>query len=241
VFTLSLVFFNRLAADESANPNANLKAFSSFPPAPLKLAREKNAPHLWLPEQPLPNELPFWRAKESIQKKMREERMIPVSVNKKNLEDAVISYEIKGAGIVHAGGKKAFETSQKYQKLSEVSSHFKSVFYDEKNQQLFLVIEALGYETKMILAMDTIEEKKRREIQFEVVWGELKGMRGAIGFENLDDEHSEVSILSHYQAKKFPLPKIFMGFAFEILTQKIAEKMRHFIETHRDESEPDKH
>ena len=85
----------------------------------------------------------------------------------------------------------------------------------------------------MILAMDLVTEKKRSEIQFEVVWGELKGMTGAIGFENMNDESCEVSILSHYQAARFPLPKIFMGFAFEVLTQKVAEKMRSYIESEK--------
>ncbi len=164
---------------------------------------------------------------------MREERLIPVSVTKQDLRKNLISYDVKGAGVVHAGLAKAFEISQRFEKLTEVSSNFKSVFYDKKNRQLFLVVSALGYETRMILAIDQLDFKKRKEIQFEVVWGELKGLKGAIGYEALDDEYTEVSILSHYQAEKFPLPKVFMGFAFEVLTQKIAEKMRTFIEDRR--------
>ena len=216
----------------SVTAAAQSKNFATFPPAPIKIERAKLPLHLWLAEEPLKADLPFWRQKETLRKKMREDRLIAVSVSKQNLAKALVSFDVKGAGYVHANLKQAFAISQKFSELTAVSSHFKSVYYDEKNQQLFLVLEALGYETRMILAIDIVQEKKRKEIQFEVVWGELKGLRGAIGFEALDADQTEVSILSHYQAEKFPLPKIFMGFAFEVLTQKIAEKMRVFIEQH---------
>ncbi len=198
----------------------------------MKFQREKGPLQLWVSEDAQKSDLPFWRQKEALLKKMREDRHIVVSVNKADL-GKLISYDVKGAGYVHASLKRAFEISQNFEKLPLVSSHFRKVFFDVKNQQLFLVVEALGYETRMILTIDKIEEKKRKEIQFEVVWGELKGLRGAIGFEALDEDHTEVSILSHYQAERFPLPKVFMGFAFEVLTQQIAERMRNFIEENR--------
>jgi uncharacterized membrane protein len=209
------------------------KSFPNFPPPPFKFERAKGPLRLWLAENPSNAELPFWRKSEDLRKKMREQRWIPVSVSQKNIAKSLISYDVKGAGDVHTSMNKAFKISQNFEKLTEVSANFKSVFYDEKNHQLFLVLSALGFETRMILAIDQLEFKKRKEIQFEVVWGELKGLKGAVGFEALDDEYTEVSILSHYEAEKFPLPKVFMGFAFEVLTQKIAEKMRTFIEFHR--------
>ncbi len=209
------------------------KAFSQFPPEPLKFIRDKKDLKLLLQEEPSAQDMPFWRSKKNIHRKMLEERLIPVSVNQSKLSGGLIAFDVKGAGIVHSAREGAFKTAQEYAKLTQVSSHFKSAYYDEKNKQLFLAVEALGYETRMILAIDLVAQKKRSEIQFEVVWGELKGMTGAIGFENLNDESCEVSILSHYQATQFPLPKIFMGFAFEVLTQKVAEKMRSFIESER--------
>ena len=205
-------------------------ALARFPPEPVKFTRTKKVVGLILPSEPKPSEMPFWRSKAQIHKKMLEDRLISVSVNSSTLPNGKVAFDMKGAGIVHAPRESAFKTSQEFDKLTKVSSNFKSSYYDEKNSQLFVVIEALGFETRMILAIDRVIEKKRSEIQFEVVWGELKGMAGAIGFENVSEESCEVSILSHYEAVKLPLPKIFMGFAFEVVTQKIAEKMRSFIE-----------
>ncbi len=231
----SLVF---LAMTQIAVAAAKEKSFSKFPPEPFRFVREKKPLKLFLSADPAQSENPFWRNKKDIHRKMIEERMIPVSVSRSNLVGGLIAFDVKGAGIVHAQIESAFKISQEFNKLTQVSSHFKSAFFDEKNNQLFLVISALGFETRMILALDLVVEEKRSEIQFEVVWGELKGMTGAIGFENVinegndrnKDESCEVSILAHYQAAKFPLPKIFMGFAFEVVAQKVAEKMRSFIE-----------
>ncbi len=212
---------------------ADSRSFAQFPPPPFKFVREKRALKLLLPEEPAVHEIPFWRSKKAVHRKMLEDRYIAVSVSQSTLPNKMSAFDVRGAGVVHAPRESAFKTSLEFDKLTEVSSNFKSVFYDEKNGQLFLVVQALGFETRMILAIDRVIEKKRSEIQFEVVWGELKGMTGAIGFENVGDESCEVSILSHYQAEKFPLPKIFIGFAFELVTQKIAEKMRSFIEAHK--------
>ena len=208
-------------------------SFSKFPPGPVKFVRINRARQLRMKPDPPANEMPYWRLKKNIYKKMLEERLITVSVHKSKISEELIAFDVKGAGIVHAQSETALKISQEYSKLTKVSSHFKSAYFDEKNSQLFLVVEAFGFETRMILAMDLVTEKKRSEIQFEVVWGELKGMTGAIGFENMNDESCEVSILSHYQAARFPLPKIFMGFAFEVLTQKVAEKMRSYIESEK--------
>ncbi len=209
------------------------KALARFPPEPIKFARTKKVVGLILPSEPSASEMPFWRNKVQIRKKMLEDRLISVSVNTSTLPSGMVAFDVKGAGIVHAPRESAIKTSLEFDQLTKVSSNFKSSYYDEKNSQLFVVIEALGFETRMILAIDRVVEKKRSEIQFEVVWGELKGMAGAIGFENVNDESCEVSILSHYEAAKLPLPKVFIGFAFEVVTQKIAEKMRSFIESQK--------
>ncbi len=227
VFSIQLLFLNFTFGEGKE------KSFAQFPPPTFKFAREKKMPHLFLAENPKNKDIPFWRSRESVHNKMLEDRHIPVSVTKQNLPDGFLAFDVKGAGIVHTPASAALKTSQEFNKLTQVSSHFKSAYYDEKNSQLFLILEALGYETRMIMAIDLVKEKKRTEIQFEVVWGELKGMKGAIGFEPVGEESCEVSILSHYKAKSFPLPKIFMGFAFEVITQKVAEKMRTFIENEK--------
>ena len=57
------------------------------------------------------------------------------------------------------------------------------------------------------------------------------GMKGVIGFERLGPRSTEVSFTGDFQAKELPLPKVLMSFALEVVTQKVAESMRHYIET----------
>ncbi len=82
----------------------------------------------------------------------------------------------------------------------------------------------------MILEIYPASGDGRDEIQFDVVWGNFKGMKGQIGFESTALAKTEMSLIASYQSKSLPLPKVLMGLALETVTQKIAEKLRAFIE-----------
>ena len=56
-------------------------------------------------------------------------------------------------------------------------------------------------------------------------------MKGFIGFESASLGTTEMSLIASYQSKVLPLPKILMGLALEVVTQKVAEKLRAFVET----------
>jgi hypothetical protein len=179
------------------------------------------------------SELPFWRTRPTLQKKIREERAIVVSVKRENVgrENKLIRFTMNGAGLVAKPKDFCFEVSQRYEKLKEISHHFRTVEFDAKTRQLFLVTEALGYQARMILKLTPVSEDWRSELQWEVVWGHFKGMKGIVGYERIDERRTEVSIQAIFEAAELPLPKILMGFALEVITQKVAEKMRSYIES----------
>jgi uncharacterized membrane protein len=179
---------------------------------------------------------PFWKSKPHLLKKIRDERAVIVSVRNEEIsrEPRRIRFSIQGVGIVSRPPEICFRMSQQYHRLPLVSEHFKTVSFDPSKSELFLVTEALGYQARMILKMNPVHQSKgREELKWEVVWGHFKGMRGVIGFEPVssnDGARTEMSLESAYESEELPLPKVLMGFALEVVTQKVAEKMRTFIE-----------
>ena len=173
---------------------------------------------------------PFWRRKAELTRKMRDERAVLVSVKREDIAGDQIRFTMAGAGIVSRSKDFCFRVAQQYEKLKEVSDHFKTVTFDRSARQLFIVTEALGYQARMIMRVSPVSEDWRNELQWEVIWGHFKGMTGLIGFEKTDGDHTEISLNARYEAAELPLPRILMGFALEVITQKVAEKMRAFIE-----------
>jgi glucose/arabinose dehydrogenase len=177
------------------------------------------------------SEQPFWRRRPALMQKIREDREIVVAVRKEDIPNDQIRFTMAGAGMVAKPKNFCFGISQQYSRLKEISDHFKTVSYESSTNQLFLVTEALGYQARMLLKILPVTEDWRSELQWEVVWGHFKGMTGLIGFEKLDDSHTEMSFNARYEASELPLPRILMGFALEVITKKVAEKMRAFIES----------
>lgn len=175
-------------------------------------------------------ELPFWKSKPVLVEKLRTERVIIVSVKRDDLSNGRIRFLMTGAGVVKRPKDICFQVSQQYTKLKEVSEHFKTVRYESKSRELLLVIEVLGYQAQMSLRLNPVNEDWRSELQWEVIAGHFTGMTGIIGFEKIEGDRTEMSIDAKYEAAEFPLPRILMGFALEVVIQKVAEKMRTFIE-----------
>ncbi len=194
---------------------------SPTPPPTLSIA--KNAPL---------SAKPYWKSKPALLKRMLDERFITVSVKRESLPDGRMAFIMAGAGDVNREKEASARMAQDYPKLKEISDHFKTVSFEEKTQKLFIISEALGYEARMLLQLTPISEDWRSEVQWEVIWGSFKGMKGLIGFERLGPRSTEVSFQGRYEAKELPLPPFLMGFALEVIVQKVAEKMRTYLEAH---------
>jgi hypothetical protein len=163
---------------------------------------------------------------------MLEERFITVSVKHEDAPNGRVAFIMSGAGDVARPKEASFKLAQEYPRLKEVSDHFKTVSFDEKQQKLFIITEALGYQARMLMKLTPVREDWRSEVQWEVIWGSFKGMKGVIGFERLAPRLTEVSFQARFEAEELPIPKFLMGFALEVVTQKVAEKMRTYLEDH---------
>lgn len=199
----------------------------SLLPKPVNLKSSRQLVH----EKDLPlSKQPFWRTKPGLMERMERDRQVLTSVTKSDAPNGEVKFDMKVAGIVSTPRGFAFKTGQAYPRLKEVAENFKTVHYKPEQNRLYLVMTALGFQERMVLQMHPASGSGRDEIQFDVIWGNFKGMKGFIGFESISLTKTEMSLIASYQSKTLPLPKILMGFALEVVTQKVAEKMRAFTE-----------
>lgn len=182
----------------------------------------------------LSKESRFWK-KPELQRRMKDERAVVVNVTTDKVDapsqkKLLTKFTMRGAGHVNRDQATAFQLAQEYSRLKEVSDHFKTVKWDAASSELFLITEAMGYQARMIMKVTPQTVGSDRHLNWEVIWGHFKGMKGTIGFERVDHRKTEVSFISNYEAEELPLPKVLMGFALEVITQKVAERMRSFLE-----------
>jgi len=177
------------------------------------------------------NQDAFWKKRPELVRKIRDERSILVSVTESNELGKGISFKMLGVGIVRRSKEFSFRASQEYSRLPQVSDHFQEAVYAESSHQLLLVVAALGFKTRMVLRILPVAGEERSELQWEVIHGSFKGLKGLVGYERDGDGKTEMSLDAHYTAETLPLPKPLMGFALEVIIQKVAEKMRSFIES----------
>jgi hypothetical protein len=178
---------------------------------------------------------PFWRTKEKAMDKITRERAIIVSVKAEEVK--VIKKRrltMVAGGQVNAPVQKAFAIATDYNRLKEVSDHFKEVKFDPATHQLYVHGVAFNYHARMyILMKENIEDANNPRIEWRVVKGEFLGMQGHVSFENYQNK-SLMGLYANYEAEKLPLPEFFIEFALEVVIQRVGTLMRSFIEKNAD-------
>ena len=105
------------------------------------------------------------------------------------------------------------------------------VQYTEPTQQLRLHLATLGYHARMLLKLEHRTAAKVEEIHWRAAEGSFEGMLGTIRMEDDGRQGTELSLSADYEASKLPLPKTLMGLGLEIVAQRVAIKMRDYIES----------
>lgn len=205
---------------------------------------------------------PFWEGKPKIEARLRDERAVLVSVRTEKgvLDKEADLFTINGVGWVKRDAATIFRMAQQYERMKDVSDMFREVKYEPKTNRVFVICQALGYQARMLMSVTPTDAAtgKPREIAFKVVDGHFLGLSGTMAFRELPPGPSqlsgqtEVTFRVHHEAREIPIPRILVGFALEVLVQKVAIKMRsHFEEAkaewpgpesqHQSQHEPPKH
>jgi hypothetical protein len=178
---------------------------------------------------------PFWKSKPDVEKRILKDHLVVVSADTDKVQDKPPLHLMKvvAGGAVDVPFGFTFKTITDYEKLKDVDDHFKESKYDKDKKTLFLHMEALSYHARMHLKLSEVElhNKKNRikQVQWECVEGQFKGMKGVFQVEEIERQKTEISMTAVYRSETLPLPKVLMGLGLEIIGRQVATKIRDYI------------
>lgn len=170
------------------------------------------------------------------QSKRREQMLVHkklyVNVQTDQLKNKSEELVMEAEGIVAAPYQNTLKIVTDYSQLKDVSGHFRKVVYRKDNQRLYLLVGAMGYVAQLWMQL---KENQDKEEVYRLDWvidrGKFKGMQGQIIYEPIGFRHTRIQMKSKLQAKKLPLPPIISRLALEVLSHRVASRMRTYIET----------
>ncbi len=185
----------------------------------------------------------FWRDNPKLLKKVHENRDILVSVKSTmapKISPKAKHLDMQGVGLVNSPTETAFKLAKDFSNLPKVSSFIKKVKYDAVSHKLYMHSVAFDYHAKMWMLVGFVEDKSKKSITFKVVKGVFSGMTGEISFKELPKNKSQIELLAAYNYIDLAIPSFFIEFGLEVIIQKVAVKMRSFIEGYRSESKSER-
>lgn len=170
-----------------------------------------------------------WWTKPSYQKKIREQRDVIVSIKDEDVGGKNY-YRMTGAGVLRSTRKHTLKKILAFEDLQKVSEYFKKVVHQPELSRVYLVLEAYGYEARLLIKYSIKDQSEKSVFQWSVVWGGFQGMIGEIELTSLAPEKTEAILISTFDEKQIPLPSIFKGIVLEMIVQHVAKSMRSAIE-----------
>lgn len=175
---------------------------------------------------------PFWRSKPRVYDQILNKRRIVVSVRKIAQVDGGKRYRVIGAGVVNAPLERVRTLMGQFERLPSVSDHFKKVVHNEKDKKLMLHLQAVGFETRLFMNYQWRElADGAKQMDWQVTEGPFIGMVGHYQLRPLPGQRTEVSTWTLVLEPKVPIPDFLLNFTLEVIAEKVAQKMRSFLES----------
>lgn len=177
-------------------------------------------------------EKPFWKSKPEVYRSLVDDHEIVVSVThtKPSKKGEPYSFTYKGAQIVSAPLLFCQKKMLQYEKLPEISSYIRETRWDAGKKELYFHGEAYGFHAQMWLKIETVIAENSFEMHFEVLRGNLVGMKGLIRLEDFKRQKIEMSLAGKQSAQNLGMPAILLDFGLEIVLQQVAKKIRNYLE-----------
>ena len=205
-----------------------------------------SAEFLWAQPKSQP---PFWKRNAKIYQKVKSERLVAVSVRAKSVRkpeetlaqkpkaesvtrSSQFRRQLKMAGVGHiaVSSQFAYRVITQYDGLKHMSSYIVESQWDEAKKELFFHTKALGYHARMWLRLNSEFKSESGKVMFLVVRGVFKGLSGELKLRELSSRNSEVTLEANYFYNEVPIPQVFLDFGLEMVLQKMAARMRGYIE-----------
>lgn len=170
-----------------------------------------------------------WWKKPHYEKKIREERAVMISIKNRH-EHGRTYYDMTGAGVAKATRAQTLKKILSFQELEAVSPYFKKVVHQPEYSRVYFLLEAYGYQARLLIKYEVQEKEGRTLFLWNVVWGGFQGMIGRIELSSLGAGKTEAILISQFEDKEIPLPHIFKSLVLEVIVQHVAKSMRLWIE-----------
>jgi hypothetical protein len=174
-------------------------------------------------------ELPFWRQKPALYDKVLKQRKVLVSVKPLKLPKGRAA-RVVGVGVVNAPVGFVRTQVGQFQNLAQVSSYFKKVVHKPENNQLYIHVRAMGYETRLLMSYKWTQPEQGHQLDWQVTEGTFQGMQGHYLLREVGPGRTEVSTWMRVSPPKTPVPDFLFNFTLEVIAEKVAHKMRSYIE-----------
>ena len=176
-------------------------------------------------------EMPFWKAKEKVYKRVAEQREVVVSVKVNKLSGSTKELVMQGAGHASTPLDFTYQEAKKFENFPKMSGYVRETQYTPQTKQLFMHSEAFGYHARMLFQLDFKEsDEKRKVISYKIISGVFAGMQGELAFEDVGRRKTEISMTGVYPFEKLPVPAFFAEFGLEVILQKMATRIRAYVE-----------
>ena len=200
---------------------------------------DKTPPQGLSPQEQKTSELPFWKKKKDVYKRVIEDRYIVVSAKAEDV-DSLKKLILITAGHIHAPIDYTYQQIKDYDSYSHFLPYIDVSTFDNATRNLFLKASLLGYEVLMTLHLEdeVIDEGKR--INWRCISGSFVGMKGVFLFTPFDPEYTEISMNAEYIGEKIPIPQFILNWGLEMAGQRVAGSMRKRVEGNWEKSKKPK-
>ncbi len=174
-------------------------------------------------------EAPYWRGRPTLYKKVIEDRKVLVAVKSKT-QEKMKTVKMQGVGVVNVPLTFAQKEIMAFEKLPQISPHFDKVVHQPEEKKIDLLVSALGYQTRLILKYSWQEKDKQKQMDWVAVEGPFKGMVGHFQLLPITTRKTEIVLWSSFESTHIPIPAFLLNFTLEVICEKVAQKMRSFME-----------
>jgi hypothetical protein len=163
----------------------------------------------------------FWREKSDVQKKMIEDRYVPVSV-----DHGESGWTMKGAGRVQAPGDFVYGVARDFERLKKLD-HFKKAEWNETAKTLDVIFAVIGKEIAITYKLiEEIPKGAKKRMVWEAVQGAYKGSKLAILIEDTGSQECEAILFSIYDGRIGWMPDFMISLAVEGVLHHVATSLR---------------
>ena len=137
---------------------------------------------------------------------------------------------MNGIVTVNVPARFIWKISKDLETFKGISEHIISVEHNHRFNFAVFKLSAYGYFTNESVKVKYVEKGGNYYVNFSVFEGFFKGANAQLKIAKKTRRNTDVSLQVTYDYKEWPMPKLFIEFGIEVVLQKIASKIKTFLQ-----------